>query len=272
MIEVTTLDDSGPGSFRAACMAKGPRIVVFRLSGTIALESELKIENPFLTIAGQSAPGDGICIKNYQVNFDTQHLVVRYLRLRPGDEKEKEQDGFAGEGDHIIIDHCSVSWGVDETLSITKSSNVTVQWCLVSESLTKSLHQKGAHGYGGIWGGPGGSFHHNILAHHSSRTPRASGNADSGLLDCRNNLIYNWGFNSAYGGEMLPRNWINNYYKAGPATSDKVRHRIFQQQDPRGKMFASGNFVWGFPAISADNWNGGSISRPTVRRRKRRSA
>jgi hypothetical protein len=128
---------------------------------------------------------------------------------------------------------------------------------MVTESLTKSLHKKGSHGYGGLWGGPGGSWHHNILAHHSSRNPRASGNKDSGLMDYRNNVIYNWGFNSAYGGEMWPRNWVNNYYKAGPATSDNVRHRIFLQKDPRGKMHAAGNYVHGFPAISADNWRGG---------------
>ena len=257
VIEVTNLNDRGPGSFRAACMAEGPRTVVFRVSGTIPLASKFKITHPYLTIAGQTAPGDGICIKNYQVNFNTHDLIIRYLRFRPGDEAGKEQDGFGGEGDHLIIDHCTASWGIDETFSINKGTNLTVQWCLVSESLTKSLHKKGAHGYGGLWGGPGGSWHHNILAHHSSRNPRASGNAESGLMDCRNNVIYNWGFNSAYGGELWPRNWINNYYKYGPATSEKVRHRIFLQKDPQGRMYAAGNFVWGYPAISADNWQGG---------------
>ena len=257
VIEVTSLHDAGPGSFRAAVSAKGPRTVVFRVSGTIALESELKIREPYLTIAGQTAPGDGICIKNYQVNFDTSQVIMRYLRFRPGDEKGKEQDAFGGAGNQIVVDHCSASWGVDETFSINKAANLTVQWCLVSESLYHSIHKKGNHGYGGLWGGPGGSWHHNILAHHSSRNPRASGNVDSGLMDYRNNVIYNWGFNSAYGGELWPRNWINNYYKSGPATDDKVRGRIFLQKDPRGKMFAAGNFVAGFPAISADNWNGG---------------
>lgn len=255
--EVTNLDDSGPGSFRAACEAAGPRTVVFRISGTIALQSDVKIRNPFITIAGQTAPGDGICIKNYSVQLDTQHVIVRYMRFRPGDEMKKEMDALGGDGDHLIVDHCSASWAIDETLSINKSSNVTVQWCIVSESLTKSYHKKGSHGYGGLWGGPGGSFHHNILAHHSSRNPRASGNEASGLLDFRNNVIYNWGFNSAYGGELWPRNWINNYYKYGPATSEKVRQRIFIQSDPRGKMYAAGNFVWGYPDISEDNWRGG---------------
>lgn len=256
VFEVSNLNDSGPGSLREACEADGPRTVVFLVSGTIPLESELKIYHPYLTIAGQTAPGDGICVRNYQMNIKTDHVILRYLRLRPGDERGVEQDAFSAEGDHIVVDHCSVSWGVDETLSINKGSNISVQWCIVSESLYHSVHKKGNHGYGGLWGGPGGSFHHNLLAHHSSRNPRASGNKESGLLDFRNNVVYNWGFNSAYGGEMWPRNWINNYYKAGPATGEKVTHRLFLQKDPRGKMYAAGNFVFGAPEVSEDNWKG----------------
>jgi hypothetical protein len=257
VIEVTNLNDSGPGSFRAACEATGPRTVVFRLSGTIALEKRLTIRNPYITIAGQTAPGDGICIRDHKVTFDTEHVIIRYLRFRPGDVQGTEHDGFGGNGNYAIIDHCSVSWGIDETLSINKASNFTVQWCMATESLYDSIHHKGKHGYGGLWGGPGGSWHHNILAHHSSRNPRVSGNAESGLMDFRNNVIYNWGFNSAYGGELWPRNWVNNYYKYGPATRESVRRRIFVQKDARGRMFAEGNYVWGFPEISADNWNGG---------------
>lgn len=257
VIEVTNLNDSGPGSFRAACQAKGPRTIVFRTSGTIALNSELTIKNPYLTIAGQTAPGDGICLRDSPVKFDTEHVIVRYLRIRPGDLKGKELDGFGGEGNYAMIDHCSVSWGIDEVLSINKASNFTVQWCMATESLYNSVHKKGKHGYGGLWGGPGGSWHHNILAHHSSRNPRVSGNKDSGLMDYRNNVIYNWGFNSAYGGELWPRNFINNYYKYGPATKENVRRRIFVQKSPQGRMYADGNFVWGYPQISADNWNGG---------------
>ena len=258
MIEVTNLNDRGPGSFRAACEAAGPRTVVFRVSGTIPLESKFKITNPYLTIAGQTAPGDGICIKNYQVNFDTHDMIIRYLRFRPGDEKEKEQDGFGGQGDHIIIDHCTASWGVDETFSINKASNLTVQWCLVSESLTEVLHKKGSARLRRAVGRAGRfvSSQHSG-APHAAATRGRRATPDSGLLDYRNNVIYNWGFNSAYGGELWPRNWINNYYKYGPATSEKVRRRIFLQKDPRGKMYAAGNFMWGFPEISADNWKGG---------------
>lgn len=257
VIAVTNLNDAGPGSLRAACEAEGPRTVVFRVSGTIPLESELKIKHPYLTIAGQTAPGDGICVAHRNVKCDAENVVIRYMRFRPGDVSGVESDGFGGECSHSIIDHCTVSWGIDETLSINKANNFTVQWCMISESLFNSLHKKGHHGYGGLWGGPGGSWHHNILAHHSSRNPRASGNEISGLMDCRNNVIYNWGFNSAYGGEMWPRNWVNNYYKPGPATEPKVRQRIFLQKDARGRMYADGNFVWGSPAVSRDNWNGG---------------
>jgi hypothetical protein len=257
VLAVTNLNDSGPGSFRAACMAEGPRIVVFRVSGTIQLKSKIEIENSFITIAGQSAPGDGICIANNAVELEADHGIIRYMRFRPGDLAGVEFDGFSSQGNESIIDHCSVSWGIDETLSINKAANFTVQWCMVTESLYNSIHKKGKHGYGGLWGGPGGSWHHNILAHHSSRNPRASGNKESGLMDCRNNVIYNWGFNSAYGGELWPRNWINNYYKYGPATERKVRHRIFIQSDARGRMFADGNFVWGFPEVSEGNWDGG---------------
>jgi hypothetical protein len=257
VLAVTNLNDDGHGSFRAACMAKRPRVVVFRISGTIALKSKLEIENPYITIAGQTAPGDGICFRDHGVKLSTDQFIIRYLRFRPGDETGIEYDGFSAEGSQGIIDHCSVSWGTDETLSINKADNFTVQWCMVTESLYDSIHKKGKHGYGGLWGGPGGSWHHNILAHHSSRNPRASGNKESGLMDCRNNVIYNWGFNSAYGGEMWPRNWVNNYYKAGPATDPKVRHRIFIQKDPRGRMFADGNFVHGFPDITENNWGGG---------------
>jgi pectate lyase len=257
VIEVVNLNDSGDGSFRAACEAEGPRTVVFRVSGTITLEKSLSIRNPYITIAGQTAPGDGICIRGQQVKLDTDHVIIRYLRFRPGDEQGREHDGFGGNGNYIMIDHCSVSWGIDEVLSINKSSNFSVQWCMATESLYNSIHKKGKHGYGGLWGGPGGSWHHNLLAHHSSRNPRVSGNEESGLMDFRNNVIYNWGFNSAYGGELWPRNWINNYYKYGPATRESVRRRIFVQKDARGRMYADGNFVWGYPKISADNWNGG---------------
>ena len=127
VIEVMNLNDSGPGSVRAACEATGPRTVIFRLSGTIALEKPLTIRNPYVTITGQTAPGDGICIRDYKVTFDTEHVIIRYLRFRPSDLQGREHDGFGGNGNYAIIDHCSVSWGIDETLSINKASNFSNQ-------------------------------------------------------------------------------------------------------------------------------------------------
>ena len=202
VIEVTNLNDSGPGSLRTAVSASGPRTVVFRVSGTIELKSNLSISRPFITIAGQTAPGDGICIKKYPIVINADQVIIRYLRLRLGDESGADDDALSGQfHKHIMIDHVSASWSVDETLSIYHCDSVTVQWCLISESMYNSNHEKGHHGYGGIWGGPHGSFHHNLFAHHSSRNPRfASG---CGNTDYRNNVIYNWGFQSVYGAEKV---------------------------------------------------------------------
>lgn len=259
--EVTNLNDSGPGSLRAAIEAEGPRTVVFRVSGTIALQSELRIENGDLTIAGQTAPGDGICIRDYMVFIDADNIIIRYIRVRLGDERRQQEDAISGLGrKNLIIDHCSFSWGMDETATFWDNENTTVQWCIISESLHHSFHRKGAHGYGAIWGGKGASFHHNLLAHHASRTPRFNGSRyhkepEKEIVDFRNNVIYNWGFNSAYGGEAGRQNVIANYYKYGPAT--KPKNRIVEPWDGKGKWFVSGNFVYGFPEITADNWAGG---------------
>jgi hypothetical protein len=167
VFEVTNLNDSGPGSLREAVGAQGPRIVVFRVSGTIALKSPLKIKNPFITIAGQTAPGDGICLKGYPLAVEAPQTVVRYLRSRPGDIEHKETDGLGGgrPARYVIVDHCSASWSTDETFSFVNIPNLTLQWCLSAESFSKSMHHKGAHGYGGIWAGAYGvTSHHNILA------------------------------------------------------------------------------------------------------------
>ncbi|MDZ7721618.1 MAG: pectate lyase [candidate division KSB1 bacterium] len=264
VIEVTNLNASGPGSFRAAAQKVGPRIIVFCISGTIPLESELIIENGDLTIAGQTAPGDGICIKNYQVNINADNVIVRYLRFRPGDEKQKEGDALSAifQKD-IMIDHCSFSWGNDEVATVRDNVNATMQWCMISESLHHSSHHKGDHGYGGIWGGMGASFHHNLLAHHTSRNPRFHGSRYHGkpereLVDFRNNVIYNWGFNSGYGGEQGQQNLVANYYKAGPATKeDSLKFRIVEPWDNLGKWYIADNYIFGFPEITMNNWSGG---------------
>lgn len=257
--EVTNLNDSGSGSLREAVEAKGPRIVVFHVSGNIELQSRIKIRNPYITIAGQTAPGDGICLKNCQMDVSTHDVIIRYMRFRLGDIMPDDSDALGGRGgENIIIDHCSASWSIDECVSFYRNKNLTLQWCLISESLTFSHHHKGRHGYGGIWGGTNCSFHHNLLAHHSSRNPRFSGDGDCENVDYRNNVIYNWGFNSAYGGEGGRINMVANYYKYGPATESDCKRRIFEISDPENsKWYIADNFVYGFPAITADNWNGG---------------
>jgi hypothetical protein len=182
---------------------------------------------PYITIAGQTAPGDGITIRKYPLQIDADEVVIRYIRVRLGDEAGVDADAISSRyRKNIILDHVSASWSIDETVSIYHCENVTVQWCVISESLYKSHHVKGAHGFGGIWGSNYSTYHHNLLAHHSSRNPRfASG---CGYTDYRNNVVFNWGHNSAYGGERQqvgnPKfnfcvvNMVANYYKPGPAT------------------------------------------------------
>ena len=272
VIKVTNLNDSGEGSLRTAVEAEGPRIVVFEVSGTIELERRLKIRNEYITIAGQTAPGDGICIKNQEVFLDaSEEVIVRYIRFRMGDESQQQADAFGGQKNkNVIIDHCSVSWSTDECASFYANQNFTMQWCLVGESLHHSVHESGKHGYGGVWGGKKASFHHNLLAHHDSRNPRlgeyASSYALSDLVDIRNNVIYNWQGNSCYGGEGMNVNMVNNYYKAGPATikhQDRIvaiRNRI-ETWDPLyniwGKFYINGNVLTESERATNDNWNYG---------------
>lgn len=279
VIFVSNLNDSGSGSFRAAIQSSGPRIILFKVSGNIELKSPINIIAGDLTIAGQSAPGDGICIQNYEVVVSASNVIIRYMRFRLGDLKQQETDAIWGRYQHdIIIDHCSMSWSVDETASFYANQNFTLQWCILSESLNNSFHNKGEHGYGAIWGGDKASFHHNLLAHHNSRNPRFNGGGRSGLsngiyptehVDYRNNVIYNWRGNSAYGGENGNYNIINNYYKAGPATPSSKNKRIVEVSKEAdaaylaanppgyGKFYINGNFIYGNETVTTDNWNGG---------------
>lgn len=269
--EVTNLNDSGEGSLRAAIEAKGPRTVVFSVSGTIDLKSALNIKNPYITIAGQTAPGDGICIKRYPLNISADEVIIRYIRIRLGDEAKRSDDAITARyRKNIILDHISASWSVDETMSIYHCENVTIQWCMITESLSESTHTKGSHGFGGIWGSNYSTYHHNLLAHHSSRNPRwASG---GGYNDYRNNVLYNWGYNSSYGGEKhqvgnpkfsdISVNFVGNYYKPGPATDKgKVSYRIVNPgsrgDDDYGKWYVSGNVIEGNKKVSINNWDGG---------------
>jgi pectate lyase len=266
VIEVTSLaDNTSPGTLRYAVNQTGARTVVFRVSGTIILNSELNITKDSITIAGQTAPGDGICLRKFPIRVSANQVVIRYLRSRLGDESGGESDAFNGYSGtnyakkNIIIDHCSSSWSQDETMTFYGYDSMTVQWCIISESMYNSSHPKGAHGYGGIWGGTNASYHHNLIAHHSSRTPRFSGKGTTVEclnLDFRNNVIYNWGFNNVYGGEASTVNIVGNYYKYGPATSNSVKSRIVQPLDAAAQWYVADNYVDGYPAVTVDNWQG----------------
>lgn len=261
---VTNLNDSGPGSLREAIRKKGPRTIVFAVSGTIDLEAPLDVNNGDLTIAGQSAPGEGVCLRNFPVSVKADNVIIRYMRFRLGDKQAQEADAFGGYkgNNNIIIDHCSISWATDECVSFYRNKNFTLQWSIISESLNQSVHHKGDHGYGGIWGGEGATFHHNLIASHNSRNPRFSGssttpNSPEELVDFRNNVIYNWKNNSVYGGEKGRYNMVNNYYKAGEATVGSKTDRIVNPSQPYGKFYVQGNFVEGHPEVTQNNWAGG---------------
>ncbi|WP_308991063.1 pectate lyase [Mariniflexile litorale] len=268
---VTTLNDYGSGSLREAINTTGPRYIIFKVSGTIRLLSELKIKNGDLTIAGQTAPGDGICLRNYPVTIDADNIIIRFLRFRMGDEAQQEGDALGSRfHKNIIVDHCSMSWSTDETVSIYNNENTTLQWCYITESLRNSVHGKGSHGYGGIWGGKNASFHHNLMAHHDSRNPRLGESAGSAfaltdLVDLRNNVIYNWGGNSLYGGEAMNVNITNSYYKPGPVTTktqriaslDKNKVSGTEVYDIWGKFYIHGNYVEGSTQTTGDNWSYG---------------
>lgn len=261
--KVTNLNDSGEGSLRKGILKDEPRIIIFEISGIIELESKLDINKGNLTILGQTAPGEGISLKGYPVTIKSDNVVIRYLRFRMGNINTIEGDALGCRyTKNVIIDHCSISWATDENASFYDNENFTLQWCIISEALNNSIHHKGAHGYGGIWGGVKASFHHNLIAHNNSRNPRFSGssttkNSADEFVDFRNNVIYNWGENSIYGGEKGRYNIINNYYKPGPATTSSKRNRIVSPSEPYGKFYVDGNFVVGDSLVSNENWNGG---------------
>jgi hypothetical protein len=271
---VTNLNDDGSGSFRAAVKAQGPRYILFRVSGTIHLKSRLFINNGDVTIAGQTAPGDGITIADYPVTISADNVIIRFMRFRLGDAAAQEADGLGAFAQkNIMIDHCSVSWSTDEGLSLYNNENTTVQWTFITESLRNSVHGKGAHGYGGIWGGKNASFHHNLLAHHDSRNPRLGEQAGKAfaltdLVDLRNNVIYNWGSNTCYGGEAMNVNIVNCYYKPGPASKNRERIVAVDKNTKQGaevynvwgKYYINGNVVEGSERATADNWTYGVFS------------
>lgn len=274
---VSNLNDNGAGSFREAVEAKMPRMVVFAVSGTIHLNSPLSVK-PDVTIAGQTAPGDGICLADYPVGLGGNNIIMRYMRFRMGDKNQNKGkiDGAGGDDalggtrkKNIIIDHCSISWSTDEVCSVYAGDSTSLQWNLIAEPLNYSYHFEAGdkdferHGFGGIWGGQHLSAHHNLFAHCNSRTPRFDGirNAPAENVDYRNNVIYNWGGNNVYAGEGGTYNVVNNYYKYGPSTSSKARYQVVnpykkEPSIPFGKFYVEGNFIDGSTGVTAQNWTG----------------
>ncbi len=255
-----------PGSFRLACQTEGPRIVVFRVGGIIELKAPLQVTEPFLTIAGQTAPGDGICLKNYGLYVRNTHdVIIRHLRVRPGDSSGRELDAIGvSSSQNVIIDHCSASWSTDETLSVTGEgcTNVTVGWCLITESLNQSVHRKGQHGYGSLIRADGDiTFHHNLYAHHKTRCPRPGtyGKPRGLHLDFRNNVIYDWiapaGYSAA---DKVTMNYVGNYLKPGPST--KRRRSAFSVGGKATRLYVADNVLEGFhpPADDPGGSHGGS--------------
>lgn len=274
---VTNLNASGSGSF-ADAVSKGGRIIVFDVGGTIELNGTLSINKGNLTILGQTAPGDGITFSGGDILLanGVQNVIMRYLRVRPTDKNGGEPDGIGGRWNkNIIIDHCSMSWSVDELMTLyagsseskTPGSNLTVQNCIAAESLRMSNHFKGAHGYGGIVGATNSSWLNNLYAHHDSRSPRLDRELQG--TDFKNNVIYDWGnTNSAYGAEPYSYNnktqkgsmvnWINNYYKYGPGTGAALKSRIFDVSNnasvkPYAKFCFSGNYMYGNTTVTNNN-------------------
>jgi pectin methylesterase-like acyl-CoA thioesterase len=248
---VTNLDDSGPGSLRFGIQsATGPRTILFDISGTIFLQSRLNVNKPFLTLAGQTAPGDGITVAGWTTSVNNTHdVIVRYMRFRPGDVNcpNYQDDGFTvDKSTNIIADHVSASWSVDEVLSVTESDKVTIQWSLITESMKNSCHVKGAHGYGSLIRYLNGivTYHHNLYAHHDSRNPRLGDNIG---LDFVNNVIFDWGNEAGYSGdasEGTPRlNYVGNYLIAGPDTPASKRNRAFNGGSNSTLIYQSNNSI-----------------------------
>jgi hypothetical protein len=284
---VTNLNDDGlAGSLRYALSTGSAtsRTVVFNVSGTIHLIANLQIKAN-TTLAGQTAPGDGICIADYPVSISGDNVIVRYMRFRLGDKNQNKgmvngsggDDALGGTGrKNIIVDHCTMSWSNDETCSIYSGDSTTIQWCMMSEPLNYSYHFETGdadfehHAFGGIWGGKMATFHHNLFAHCKGRACRFDGSRNLGngttvgLENCEfsNNVIYNWGDYNVNGGEGGNYNILNNYYKYGPSTSNKkmVINPFKDASLTWGKYYVTGNYVDGNTSTTNNNWLGAVVA------------
>lgn len=284
VVAVTNLNDDGEGSFRNALekFPGEPLTIVFKVSGIIELQSKIQIKRSNLTIAGQTAPGDGICLKNQSLILNGAsskgnhgNIIIRFIRSRPGGTLKTGLYGFDMENCHnVIVDHCSFSWANEECAAMYDTKSTTVQWCIVSEGLYDAGHMKGHRSYGGVWGGQYASYHHNLIAHLNSRAVRFNGaraHDTIALVDYRNNVIYNWGnANACYGGEvniaggLSQVNIVNNYYKPGPASPSELKfaHALFQKENSKGtgQWYLNGNIMEGDNSLTKKNFRGLDLS------------
>ena len=276
VIVVTNLNEEGEGSFRWACEQGGARIIVFNVAGIIHLKSPLIIRAPYITIAGQTAPGEGVCIAGESVWLNTHDVIVRYMRFRRGETWVGRRDDAIGGNPigNIMIDHVSASWGLDENMSMYRhmyndstgkiedkfpTVNITIQNSIFSEALDTWNHA-----FGSTLGGENCTFMRNLWADNSGRNPSVGWN---GIFNFVNNIVFNWVHRSIDGGDYRAQfNIINNYFQPGPATpKNNVGHRILKPESGRSKLdhkvygraYVNGNVMEGYPAITKDNWNGG---------------
>jgi hypothetical protein len=272
---VTSLEDSGKGTFREACEAVGARTIVFNVSGIIQLKKRISMRAPYVTIAGQTAPGDGICIAGETLEIDTHDVIIRHVRFRRGATEVTRRDDALGGNPigNIIVDHCSVSWGLDENISLYRhqfqandkskleklpACNITIQNTISSEGLDTYNHA-----FGSTIGGLNSTFMRNLWADNISRNASIGMYGDFNFV---NNVIFNWWNRSLDGGDYRSMfNIINNYFKPGPITptDQPIRYRIlkpesgYMKPQTYGRAYVDGNFIVGSPEVTADNWNGG---------------
>ncbi len=267
VIEVTSPADDGPGTLRAALNNPFPRIIVFRISGIIDLKSELQISYPFVTIAGQTAPGGGVCIRGAGIAIMTHDVFIQHIRVRPGNKGPVDADindaisilgKYAGGTDdayNVVVDHVSVSWGEDETVSTWYGAHdITFSWCIISEALNRSRHRKKTHSAGVLFGDSSYnvSMHHNLLVHNDFRNPLIS---EGGTHDIVNNVIYNWGVLPAEISDYDSNtflNFIGNYFIAGPSTNRGPYEILFPEGNPR--IYVEDNIGPHRPDPNMDEW------------------